>query len=429
MSHSSTTSNKLIHTPVVADLHLLKFDPPTATFSKIGRFEYNSIQNITSFANRYHSNQFTVLLLKILRYKSAYQDETKKSSSQGKNNHATNKSPNRMYDKAITVMCPHSAPGLNVGMILINSSNCDKIFGSQITHRDNRDGFSPGSYVVVKSPSFVKDMFGNEEQGVPILHFSGPMYLVDQAKSHMKIPQIVHLDSADKMSGMFYHNVEIRPMEMDFDKSGCNGYLCDSLELKPGAVELGCPCYTIARELSRVLLVIDLLVVVDAGTDNEIIFEVDDFFSRSFTYLVTKNGVPAGYSPARLHKDEVADEIFFAIREFIKKVNGEGGWTVTGWYRHGLRSDQTNEDSGRSSAMKVKSSSFKFNMVKLEPTIKLTKELEAMRADIYDIIANKAANVAKVAAEKTDSESIEDKEPGSVVDEEEEEQNAEKQTV
>ena len=255
------------------------------------------------------------------------------------------------------------------------------------------------------------------------------MYLVDQSKSDMKIPQIVHLDSADKMSGMFYHNVEIRPMEMDFDKSGCNGYLCDSLELKPGAVELGCPCYTIARELSRVLLVIDLLVVVDAGTDNEIIFEVDDFFSRSFTYLVTKNGVPAGYSPARLHKDEVADEIFFAIREFIKKVNGEGGWTVTGWYRHGLRSDQTNEDSGRSSAMKVKSSSFKFNMVKLEPTIKLTKELEAMRADIYDIIANKAANDAKVAAEKTDSESIEDKEHGSVVDEEEEEQNAEKQTV
>ena len=52
-----------------------------------------------------------------------------------------------------------------------------------------------------------------------------------------------------------------------------------------------------------------------------------------------------------------------------------------------------------------------------------------MRADIYDIIANKAANDAKVAAEKTDSESIEDKEHGSVVDEEEEEQNAEKQTV
>jgi hypothetical protein len=255
---AAAAANALITRPEVCSIDKVRFDPPTSML-KSGHYKWNSIQNISCDANCNVSNQFTCLLLQVLKYKSLHDKDSKKGNIQGKNG----KSPEATYDEAITVMCLHSSPGLNIGMILIKTQgNCDKVFDSNLKACDYRDGFGPGCFVVVMSPNYVTSTFGGDEKGVPILEYSGPLFKVNTLKTKMTIPDIVHNDSVEKMSGLYYRNVKIVVINTDVVSSVCRGYLCDSLGLNPNStkVHTGCPCYTPVTELSRVLLMFNLFV-------------------------------------------------------------------------------------------------------------------------------------------------------------------------
>jgi hypothetical protein len=331
------------------------------------------------------SNQFTCLLLQVLKYKSSHDKDSKKGNIQGKNG----KAPEATYDKAITVMCLHSSPGLNIGMILIKTQgNCDKVFGSNLKACDYRDGFGPGCFVVVMSPNYVTSTFGGDEKGVPILEYSGPLFKVNTLKTKMTIPDIVHNDSVEKMSGLYYRNVKIVVINTDVVSSVCRGYLCDSLGLNPNStkVHTGCPCYTPVTELSRVLLMFNLFVVVGEGTRNEQRFPVNNYLSQNFTYLLTKNGFPAGYCPERIHTEGTKfDNIVKAVNAFVNHANREGGFSVVGWYRHGYKYDQSMRNAGAGDGCD-KSSDFIFNLSKISYNGPMSDALTSLRVDVHDIM-------------------------------------------
>jgi hypothetical protein len=165
--------------PPVTDIQQIVFNPNT--LPRLQNYQFTSIQNLHDRRFKYESTRRVALLLVVMNIRNASSVNPKNSVHSKFGQKSTEKS----YDRTISVLCPHSAPGRNAALILIKSLHGSDVFSSNLAARDNRNGFGPGALVVVKMPNPVVDVFGTVDHGIPIIEFSGKLLLIDTVATNV----------------------------------------------------------------------------------------------------------------------------------------------------------------------------------------------------------------------------------------------------
>ena len=244
------------------------------------------------------------------------------------------------FDRHFTCMCLHSSPGKNGLMLLVGTGTNEKrMFDCHVDGRDYKNGFGPGAIIVVVNPRPIEMSFGSDSSRIPILNYDGGLVLVDQCAQRLSLTSVPSDKSSDRMSGFIFAKVEIHLLQSNICQSKCKGWLCD------GAGNVGkigdkpvCACYKHFSEKSQCLVSLRLKIdsnVVSDGQDAVILPEY--FSSRSLTEIVLKGGFP---------HDDCLDlgitkrsKINAAYNAFFEAGNKGEKWTVSGWYRRGMKED------------------------------------------------------------------------------------------
>ena len=347
--------------------------------------KFTSLEYLLQKENSKEPTFNRALLLVVVNYRNATKNNEKNRVQQRfvKDDKLVKKN----FDKTISVMCLHSTPGNNAALILVKTSvNADKLFGSNTAARDGKDGFGPGALIVVRRPKPISEQFGDSTGFVPILEFSQGMLLVDVAKSNISIPTVPFKDTSEKLSAFTYRNVKIKILNFDFEYSYCRGYLCDSIELKMNNnnVHTGCPCFTTVRENGRTLLCLEVEFISSDNNEEPLHISIGNFMSRSFTDMVTKNGVPKGISQEEISAFGADYQIFDQIMKLVEFANKNGGWSIVGWYRRGRIKDQA-IDQSKGESITVRSGDIIYHVtnVKFNGDSKL---LDSHKADVSSIV-------------------------------------------
>ena len=288
---------------------------------------------------------FGILLAQVIRFvktSSAAKDKSiysrvSQSSKEGNN-----------FDRTMTLMCLNSPPGSNTMIVTLDGRKSDEIFGQCLVARDRQGGFGPGAIVAIRGPEMIRTYFG-DKAGLPVLNFSGGMKLVDQVKSKIGICTIPCSPSIVRMHGFYYTKAKLELRQMNMVATNCCGNLCDSIDMKgaDGSWKSSCACFIVSKAIGSVVFDLNFTVKTEDGD----FFEVLRFTSRSFTGLVTRNGIPNSINVAQLEKSGADWIIFGQLDELFKKINTSGGFDVLGWLRIGRKNDAGAPKDGTSTTV------------------------------------------------------------------------------
>ena len=199
----------------------------------------------------------------------------------------------------------------------------DKIWNRYPQLRDN-GVVSVGSVISVFNPKPITTWFRND---IPILEVRFGCIVMKTNGALMNI-FIDNSITGHTTRSFVMNSVSVSILSVYPQTTSCSGHLCD----KQRCVEIGrgnrtCGCYHMQYRIASVAIVHDLLVEMDGKEQ----FEMSDFSSTRFCmlYLVT----PFDFN-VKFHMLD-ATEMFFkiqdAIMNVVKYINGNGGFTVTGW--------------------------------------------------------------------------------------------------
>ena len=138
--------------------------------------------------------------------------------------------------------------------------------------------------------------------------------------------------------------------------------------------------------LGGIVLELEFYVEV-VGEPRKLTFSSDRFTSRTFTDILTRNGVPLGITCEALNKIEA--KLYEKIREFFEFVNTSGGgFSVLGWVR-----------VGRSKDSEFSSSTATYHITKIVPNCDPV-ELKPYVMDISAMLKDEEENLNDDEAEE-----------------------------
>ena len=157
------------------------------------------------------------------------------------------------------------------------------------------------------------------------------------------------------------NNVKVEVLSTDAFCTQCSGQLCDkkrSIEISRG--NRACGCYHMHTRVGNITLVYHISVICNGDT----LLTMNEFLSSRFSKLYMKNPFS---TTVGINQIDGTDEYFNlqdCIDKVIEYINGNGGFTVLGWYKRGAINDVSNEEVQN----QVESSEIGCHVVSLNPS-------------------------------------------------------------
>jgi hypothetical protein len=165
-------------------------------------------------------------------------------------------------------------------------------------------------------------------------------------------------------------NVDVEVTSMDVITTKCSGLFCD----RQRAVDIGrgnraCGCFVMPDRVGNIVLAHHVVV-----SERDVVkVTMDDFSSLQFSGIYMKKPFSSttrfnllDYTPAYFALQTAADDV-------LTYINGNGGFTVIGWYKRGEINDVSNEDNQN----EVESGDIGYHIVSIYPTNrKLVERME-----------------------------------------------------
>ena len=294
-------------------------------------------------------------------------------------------------ERVMTVMCLNSKPGVNTAIIPLSNGDIDKYFMSYLIGRDDPGGFGPGAILAIVKPKKITNTWG-DKYGLPVLSFGRSFGLIDAEASRFKLTRTIPFapnDVGNRLHSFFFPKVTLTVTNFNPLYTTCTGYFCDSvcmIDPSNGRVRSFCPCVQSFRMLGGIVLELEFYVEV-VGEFRKLTFSSDRFTSRTFTDILTRNGVPLGITCEALNKIEA--KLYEKIREFFEFVNTSGGgFSVLGWVR-----------VGRSKDSEFSSSTATYHITKIVPNCDPV-ELKPYVMDISAMLKDEEENLNDDEAEE-----------------------------
>ena len=255
-------------------------------------------------------------------------------------NKASGDGKSSQFDRTLVVMDVQSSKGQNTAVVLLRGNQSSNIFCRSLSARDSPDGFLPGSYILIENPLKVTEYYGSLN-GLPILTFGTGLVLVDTKKSNIVPKCVPFVESEKRFHTYVLPVVKLEVCNFGVEQTTCIANMCDSIGQMKSPFEWHptCPCWVKKRLQSDVVFRIVFRVIWARSDGSPTIFFTENFVSRSFTNLVSKEGINMGISKAQLDTDYSSMIIEHKLDKLVAAVNENGGFQVMGWCRYGVAPD------------------------------------------------------------------------------------------
>ena len=305
----------------------------------------------------------TYILLQLLRIVSGSTDPL---SNKGNSNYSyynrnqQNQSMKGSYSRMFLFREISSRVGQVLYMIESRTSN-EKLWGRQPEFRDN-GVLTVGRCIAVICPTPIQNLLKDE---VPILETRHPAVLMKHPKSYHDV--IINNTLVQNNTRAFVmNNATLEVLNTVPETTKCAGLFCDRQRVRE-VIKLnkGCGCYGMNSRISN-LTVAHSIIVKDNNDRNQ--FSVEDYSSLTFSRLyLTEGAFDATTRINDLQQLDVFDALEDAVDNVVQKINTNGGFTITGWYKRGQINDQSNKDD-KDGAEKVESAEIGYHIVNIIPT-------------------------------------------------------------
>jgi hypothetical protein len=116
----------------------------------------------------------------------------------------------------------------------------------------------------------------------------------------------------------------------------CSGFLCDKQRACDWNGQRGCGCYHMTQY--RTNIVLEHTIFMDTSQGRIV---HSNFSSNKFSLMYLTDNIPGGVRVSALRTTDAYCDIEDAIEDVVDHVNGNGGWTVVGWYKRGVINDRS----------------------------------------------------------------------------------------
>jgi len=239
-----------------------------------------------------------------------------------------------------------------------NSNNV--LFERNLEYRD--DGtISIGSFFRILAPLPIVNSMRNDiplvKTQLPIVAMKRPVTLTSTPIS-LQIPE--NMSMAFVLNGQTLHLNRTVPLQ-----TTCSGMLCDRQRISEWSGNRRCGCYSMFQYRSNLALEHSICIDTQIGRISH-----QDFSSLKFDLLYLKSHIPANIKVSALRTSDEFWDIEDTIEKVLKFINGNGGFTVVGWYKRGEIKDRSLTDAPNvdSDNMNIGAGKVNYHIVQLYPT-------------------------------------------------------------
>ena len=202
-------------------------------------------------------------------------------------------------------------------------------------HRDN-GVLTIGTCVVILNTLPVD----SELAGIPMVACDGGCIILKRPLLFKEVRINSDMRQNDTKS-FVYNNVQLAFTYAAVFETDCNGLLCDrqrSHEIKTGSK--GCGCYSSLARLTKLVVGIDFSFDVQ-----NLDIEICKFSSHQFSKFFLSDDFPPDVTRNAFDGNTRLDALSDCIDNVFDRINGNGGFTVIGWYKLGDKTDVSNKET------------------------------------------------------------------------------------
>ena len=150
-------------------------------------------------------------------------------------------------------------------------------------------------------------------------------------------------------------------------KTTCGGLLCDKQRCSDWNGTRGCGCYNFRDDISNIVFEHSVFFKIRNDT-----IQHRGFSSNKFSLHYLKHRLPSTVTVSALIMTQQYFDIEDSIKNVVKFINENGGWTVIGWYKRGVITDKSLLEVPSSNVVsnEVASGQINYHIVQLLPTNK-----------------------------------------------------------
>ena len=276
----------------------------------------------------------TLQLLRIITQNANANAVVKNRFNKGYNNRQTqNVQYSRLY--LCRVVSDYASENSSVMYVMQNKDDNVKLWRRYTDLRDS--GYlTIGSIFRMVHPQPIDKEIG----GIPLLVAEASAIVNIPPKSLRTCP-INRSIAGDQCLAYTLNNKEIRVLSFNVVETGCGGYFCDKQrahELKAKTdIKNTCGCFAVLSQRSGIA-VSHSIKVLKADDENPIRHQ--HFSSTKFQRLYMNGTLQGNCKEQTFDGTDVVMDLKASIKDVVKFINENGGFTILGWYRRGIITDK-----------------------------------------------------------------------------------------
>ena len=214
---------------------------------------------------------------------------------------------------------------------MMQARNCNEdLWKLDIELRDNGT-LTIGTIFRVIAPHFVESYVQNE---IPLIVSQLPVVIL-KAPNIMQDVSIVPISGNQSLA--FTWNASILKVRRSTPiETTCSGNFCDKQRRNELGSTRACGCFNMSQHRTNIAIEHSIKLKVPGSSA----INMDHFSSSRFSNLYLSQPIPGTITVRKL---QLTDD-FFAMKDkisdIVEHINGNGGWTVVGWYRRGMINDK-----------------------------------------------------------------------------------------
>ena len=252
----------------------------------------------------------------------------------GKNNR--NQSSSINYSRLFLCRVVSAEEG-DVLVYLMESKNSNKNLWKRFPGYRDDGTITIGTMIRILSPEPIKNMMANQ---ICMIETRMPAIIMKHPREMIAFP-VRESIPGNESKAFVLNDCQLRICSTMPEDTRCSGLFCDKQRIHEIMERnQGCGCYSMLSRRSNLVLDHSLEIQHSVGLSTWNCF-IEKFSSNKFSSLYLTGSFPSSLRAELLQMTEEYWNLCTAIDDVVEHVNQHGGWTVMGWYKKGMITDQS----------------------------------------------------------------------------------------
>lgn len=260
---------------------------------------------------------------------------------------------------------------------LMESKNSNKNLWKRFPGYRDDGTISIGSIFRILSPEPIKNMMANQ---ICMIETRMPAIVMRHTREMIDFP-VRESIPGNESKAFVLNDCQLRVCSSMPEDTRCSGLFCDKQRIHEIMDRnQGCGCYSMLSRRSNMVIDHSLEIHHQVGMGDTWSCFIEKFSSNKFSFLYLSGSFPSSLRAESLQMTEEYWNMCSAIENIVEHVNQNGGWTVMGWYKKGMITDQSmisednsnyrqnNRNGSNQEETQVESGVINYHICQLRPT-------------------------------------------------------------